>query len=133
MDSFFDKYNLLYGIITLVGLTFFPRVSMLLLTSISFSSMSPLFYFGWIFAPHLTVSILATHWYWNTDYHLVIISWIIAIGGENIEKKYAKNKGKNFSFKWNLYSSSDTTIYKYEDYIIQERLGRNYDKSKSKE
>ncbi len=133
MDSFFDKYNLLYGIITLVGLSFFPRFSMLLLTSISFSSMSPLFYLGWIFTPHLTVSILATDWYWNTDYHLVIISWIIALGGENIEKKYAKNKSKNFSFKWNLYSSSDATKYKYEDYTIRKGLGRNYDKNKIKE
>ena len=120
MESFFEKYDIVYAVITLIGLAFFPRLSMLLLTAIPFKSMGFLFYLGWIFAPHLTVAILATNWYWNSDYILVIISWIIALGGERTEKKYVQknisgNKGKSFHFAWSFFSKGSSNKSYYND------------------
>ena len=120
MESFFEKYDIVYAAVTLIGLAFFPRLSMLLLTAIPFKSMGLLFYLGWIFAPHLTVAILATSWYWSSDYILVLISWIIALGGERTEKKYVKrnisaNKRKSFHFEWNFFSKGTSNKSYYSN------------------
>ena len=68
-----------HGIIFLLGMTFLPRISMIFAgTLMSFGLLG---WLGWIFTPHLTVAILATTYYWDTNPILVIISWFIAFGG----------------------------------------------------
>ena len=42
---------------------------------------------GWIFCPHITVAILATTYYWQTNPILCIIAWIVALAGTGGEAK----------------------------------------------
>jgi hypothetical protein len=76
-----------HGILFLLGCAFFPRITTLLFSSVSFGLWHIL---GWIFAPHLLVAILATTYYWDTNPMLVIIAWFFAFGGTGGEVKVAK-------------------------------------------
>jgi hypothetical protein len=75
-----------HGIFFLFFITFFPRLTMLLAVTIPFG---PLAWLGWLFAPHLTVAILATQYYWNTNPILCIIAWFVAFAGTGGEAKVA--------------------------------------------
>jgi len=48
-----------------------------------------LWWLGWIFTPRLTVAILATIHYANTNTVLVVFAWIWALMGEGAEKSAA--------------------------------------------
>jgi len=67
-----------HGILFLIFITFFPRLTMLFATTVSFGLLA---WLGWFFAPHLTVAILATQYYWETNPILCIIAWFIALAG----------------------------------------------------
>ena len=82
--SFWDNHTILF----LFSIENIPRTSMLVFANIS--GLGILYWLGWFLSPHLTVAILATTWYWNTNPILVIIAWFIAIGGESGEKKLSK-------------------------------------------
>lgn len=75
-----------HGIFFILFLCLFPRLTMLC-TGIFFSWMSPLFFFGWLLIPRLTVAILATSVYFDTNPVLCVITWIWALSGESTEKK----------------------------------------------
>jgi hypothetical protein len=77
--SFWDKH----GILFLVLIALFPRLT-LLFSSLPFGGL--FWWLGWFFAPRLLVSILATVNYWETNKVLVIVAWLIAMGGESSEK-----------------------------------------------
>lgn len=83
-----------HGIFFLVFITIFPRLT-LLFSSVAFGGL--FWWLGFIFAPRFLVAILATVAYWNTNKILVIISWLLAIGGESSEKyyvhRYTVNRG----------------------------------------
>ncbi len=49
-----------HGIFFLIFVAFFPRLTMLVATSVSFGFLA---WLGWLFTPHLTVAILATQYY----------------------------------------------------------------------
>jgi hypothetical protein len=49
---------------------------------------------GWLFVPHLTVAILATNFYWDTNPVLCVIAWFVAIGGTAGEGKVASKRLK---------------------------------------
>lgn len=74
-----------HGFLFLFGLAVFPRITLFLFANIS--GLGILYWLGWLIAPHLTVAILATTFYWDTNPILVIIAWFIALGGEGAEKK----------------------------------------------
>lgn len=76
-----------HGIWFLIFIALFPRLTMLF-TSIAFG-LGVLGWLGWIFAPHLTVAILATIYYWDTNPGLCVIAWLVAIGGTGVETKTA--------------------------------------------
>ena len=82
--DYFDKH----GWIFLFSIAFFPRltllVSGLLVGSIQFGGL--VWWLGFFFAPRILVAVLATASYWNQNPVLVIISWLIALGGESSEK-----------------------------------------------
>lgn len=74
-----------HGVFFLVFIAIFPRLT-LLFSSVAFGGI--FWWLGFIFAPRLLVAILATVAYWNTNKLLVIISWLMAIGGESSEKYF---------------------------------------------
>ena len=78
-----------HGIFFIFFLFFFPRLTMLF-TGIAFAWSGFLFWLGWVFAPRLTVAILATNVYWHTNPVLCILAWLWALGGETAEKRGAK-------------------------------------------
>lgn len=75
--NFFEHH----GVIVLICLALFPRLTLLIA---SFASGGILWWLGWIFAPHILVAILALQ-YWNTNPVLVIVAWIVAICGTGTE------------------------------------------------
>lgn len=77
-----------HGVPTLIFLALFPRLTLLFA---SFATGGLLWWLGWIFAPHLLVAFLALP-YWDTNPVLVIIAWIVALGGTSGETKMATSK-----------------------------------------
>jgi hypothetical protein len=75
---------LVHGVIFLFFATFFPRLAMLFAVSAPFGLLA---WLGWFFAPHLTVAILATQYYWATNPILCIIAWFVAFAGTGGESK----------------------------------------------
>lgn len=77
--DFFKKH----GFFFLFFITIFPRLTLL------FSSVVTGGFFWWlgfIFCPRILVASLATVSYFHTNPILVITSWLIALGGETVEK-----------------------------------------------
>lgn len=86
-----------HGWIFLFSIAIFPRltllVSGLLVGSIAFGGL--FWWLGFLFAPRILVATLATISYWNTNQILVVISWLIALGGESSEKFVITNRIRN--------------------------------------
>lgn len=75
-----------HGIVFLFFMAIFPRLTMLF-TGICFAPFAGiLFWIGWVLVPRLTVAILATNFYWETNTVLVVFTWLWALGGEGAEK-----------------------------------------------
>ena len=87
MDNFWTYHTA----IILIGFTFFPRLS-LLFCNIPYGLF---FWIGWFFLPRITIAILATIYYLNTNPILVIFAWLFALGGESAEKKYGYKMTKS--------------------------------------
>ena len=78
-DSYWDHH----GVLFLIAITAFPRLTLL------FSSVASggfLWWLSWIFVPRYLVAVLATLAYWNQNPILVVLSWLVALGGESSEK-----------------------------------------------
>jgi hypothetical protein len=80
-----------HGLIFLVCVTLFPRLTMLFAVSAPFG---PLAWIGWLFFPHVTVAVLATTYYWHTNPILCILAWLVAFGGTAGEGKIASRRSK---------------------------------------
>ena len=82
--EYFDNH----GWIFLFSIALFPRftllVSSLLLGSIQLGGL--IWWAGFFIAPRILVACLATVAYWHNNPILVVISWLIALGGESSEK-----------------------------------------------
>ena len=76
-----------HGLLFLLGCAFFPRITLLFFSSVTFGFWTIL---GWIFVPHFVIAILATTIYWNTNPVLVIISWFFAFAGTSGEGEIAR-------------------------------------------
>jgi len=85
ITSFWDNH----GIFFLIFITLFPRLT-LLFSSVPFGGV--LWWLGFIFTPRILVSVLATIAYWQQNPILVLISWLVALGGESGEKYYIRSK-----------------------------------------
>ena len=71
------------GVFFLFFIALFPRLTLL------FSSVATggiLWWLGFLFIPRILVAALATVAYFHTNPVLVVMSWMIAIGGEVFEK-----------------------------------------------
>ena len=80
--SFWDTHTWLF----VVAMFFFPRLTMLFATSFGGGL---LYWLGWFFAPRLTVAVIATMLYSQTDIVMVVLAWLWAFGGEATEKGVA--------------------------------------------
>ena len=80
-----------HGIIFLVFMFFFPRLTMLFATSFGGGI---LYWVGWLFAPRVTVAVIATMLYADTNIILVVGSWFWALGGETSEKKVVSSSAE---------------------------------------
>lgn len=90
--DFFQKHSIFF----LLFITLFPRLTLL------FSSVASGGFFWWlgfIFCPRILVASLATVSYFHTNPVLVVISWIVALGGETMEKAGIGGSKKRFVFK----------------------------------
>lgn len=74
-----------HGWLFLVCVAIFPRITMLVIGTVS--SFGLLGWLGWIFAPHITVAIIATTIYWKTNPVLCVIAWMFALSGTGAEAK----------------------------------------------
>lgn len=90
--DFFQKH----GVFFLIFITFFPRLTLL------FSSVVSGGFFWWLgffFCPRILVASLATVAYFHTNPVLVTISWVVALGGETMEKAGLTGGKKRFVFR----------------------------------
>jgi hypothetical protein len=117
--DFFSKHGWFF----LFSIALFPRltllVSGLLVSSIEFGGL--LWWLGFFFAPRILVATLATVSYWHTNQILVILSWLIALGGESSEKFVISKRIKNVPHKYNNFEG--TTID--AEYKVKEESERN--------
>ncbi len=89
-------YFQVHGFFFLVFITFFPRLTLL------FSSVASggiLWWLALIFCPRILVATLATVAYFHTNPILVVMSWLVALGGEVFEKWGLNNKRSRFVFR----------------------------------
>jgi hypothetical protein len=75
----------IHGIWFIFFMFLFPRLTMLF-TGIFMAFMSPLFFIGWLIVPRLTVAILASMIYFETNPVLCVLAWFWAFSGEFKEK-----------------------------------------------
>lgn len=90
--NFFDKH----GIFFLIFITIFPRLT-LLFSSVAFGGV--IWWLGFFFCPRVLVATLATVAYFHTNPVLVTISWIVALGGETMEKAGIGKSRSKFVFR----------------------------------
>ena len=76
-----------HGILFLIGITFFPRITVLLFSHVTGGL---LFWIFFLIFPRIVIPILAAYHYWDTNPVLVILSFIICLSGETGEKYAAK-------------------------------------------
>ncbi len=77
--DFFQKH----GFTFLFFITIFPRLTLLFSSVVTGSFF---WWLGFIFCPRILVASLATVAYFHTNPILVILSWLVALGGETMEK-----------------------------------------------
>lgn len=82
-----------HGVFFLIFITLFPRLTLLVS---SVASGGFLWWLAWLITPRFLVAYLATLAYWQTNPVLVVISWLVALGGESSEKSIVINRGQPF-------------------------------------
>jgi hypothetical protein len=110
--DFFSKH----GWIFLFSIALFPRLT-LLISGLLFSSIEFGGLFWWLsffFAPRILVAVLATVAYWQTNQILVILSWLIAMGGESSEKIIIKKRMQGTPHKFTKYEGGETIDAEYK-------------------
>lgn len=90
--DFFEKH----GVFFLFFITIFPRLT-LLFSSVAFGGF--FWWLGFFVCPRILVATLATVAYFHTNPVLVTISWIVALGGETLEKAGIGGGRNRFVFR----------------------------------
>lgn len=85
-----------HGVFFLIFITIFPRLT-LLFSSVAFGGF--LWWLGFFFCPRILVASLATVAYFHTNPVLVTIAWIVALGGETLEKVGIGSRRNKFVFR----------------------------------
>ena len=79
-----DNFWIYHGFLLLIGLTLFPRLSILMCNIPG----GLFFWIIWIVFPRIVIAFYASILYFDTNPILVFLSWIIALSGESTEKSY---------------------------------------------
>jgi hypothetical protein len=66
-----------HGWLFLVGITLFPRLTMLFFTAAPWGWLA---WLGWIVWPNLLAAVLATTFYWRTNPVLCVCAWLMVAG-----------------------------------------------------
>lgn len=101
--NFWDRHNIFF----LFFIAIFPRLTLL------FSSVATggfIWWLGFFFCPRILIATLATVAYFHTNPVLVVISWLVAIGGEVFEK-WGIGKGR---FKVQTFHSGQRPMHPHE-------------------
>lgn len=85
MEHTIDFWQL-HGFFFVFFLCILPRITMLVATSVASVFGGPLFWVGWLLAPRLTVAIIGTSLYWDTNPVLCVFTWLWMVAGELSEK-----------------------------------------------
>ncbi|MGZ3788506.1 MAG: hypothetical protein ACXVLQ_08295 [Bacteriovorax sp.] len=104
--DFFAKHGWFF----LFSIALFPRLT-LLISGLLFSTIEfggVIWWLGFFFAPRILVATLATISYWHTNQILVVLAWLIALGGESSEKFVITKRMKSAPHKFNQFEG--TTI-----------------------
>ena len=72
-----------------IAMFLFPRLTMLFATTFGGGF---LYWLGWFLAPRLTVAIIATMLYADTNIVMVVLAWFWALGSEYTEKSLVVGK-----------------------------------------
>lgn len=87
-----------HGILFLIFITFFPRLTMIFAVTAPFGILG---WLGWLFVPHILAAILATVYYWHTNPILCVIAWIVALAGTGTEAKVVSySQPTRFLSRW---------------------------------
>jgi hypothetical protein len=100
--DFFQRH----GVFFLIFITIFPRLT-LFFSSVASGGL--VWWLGFFFCPRLLVATLATVTYFHTNPILVIISWLVALGGEVMEKWGVGGRKNRFVFR--TYSTQPQGAY----------------------
>jgi hypothetical protein len=110
--DFFMKHGWLF----LISISLFPRLTLLisgvLFGSVEFGGL--VWWLGFFFAPRLLVAALATMAYWHTNPILVILAWLVALGGESSEKIVISRRMRSAPHKYNSYNGGSTIDAEYK-------------------
>ena len=79
----------MHGLLFLAGLTFSPRITVLLFSGVTGGL---LFWIFFLIFPRIVIPILAAYHYWDTNPVLVIVSFVICLSAETGEKAVVKKK-----------------------------------------
>lgn len=103
-----------HGVFLLIFLAVFPRLT-LLFSSIAFGGF--FWWVGFLFVPRVLVASLATIAYFKTNPLLVVMSWLVALGGEVFEKYGIGRSRSRFQFRtFNMGNmGSQRPTYTYEE------------------
>jgi hypothetical protein len=81
------SYWEVHTVFFLIGLTFFPRLTVLLFSHVTGGLV---FWIFFLCFPRIVIPILAAYHYWDTNPILVVISFIVCLSGETGEKVVAR-------------------------------------------
>lgn len=73
----------------LIGITLFPRITMLVATA---AGGGFFYWLGWLFVPRVVVAILAVAHYWHTNPVLCVIAVLLCVCGESAEKSVVSKR-----------------------------------------
>ncbi len=90
-----------HGLVFLLAVAAFPRLT-LLLSGVAWGGI--FWWLSWFFVPRMLVAVLATLAYWRQNPILVVLSWLIAFGGESSEKMIMIRRGG----KWGSFGGGET-------------------------
>jgi hypothetical protein len=70
--DYWDRHGWLF----LLGMTCFPRLTMLFAVTVPFGWLA---WLGWLLVPSLLAAVLATTYYWDTNPVLCVAAWLVCL------------------------------------------------------
>ena len=94
-STFFENWGAFGGLVLMILCAIFPRIAMIVAMLFGGLGVAFLGILGWIFVPRITIAIIATVNYFDTNPVLCILAWIILLCGEGAEKRGLASAASN--------------------------------------